>query len=170
MINETPLSLGVKDYLKNNISTNEKILISISCGLDSTVLFDLITKSKYLKNKNIYYLIFDHQKRSEGKYEIKQFIKFYNLSNKNLFLKKVSLKNKINGFQEKSSLQSTEPIKTLEKIQIQESSSIQKDEQKVYGIHDPANYDFNLNMWSSTKADDLRSSLKRLNKINLSNK
>ena len=102
MINETPLSLGVKDYLKNNISTNEKILISISCGLDSTVLFDLITKSKYLKNKNIYYLIFDHQKRSEGKYEIKQFIKFYNLSNKNLFLKRVSLKNKIKGFQEKS--------------------------------------------------------------------
>ena len=102
MINETPLSLGVKNYLKNNLSTNEKILISISCGIDSTVLFDLITKSKYLKNKNIYYLIFDHQKRSEGKYEIKQFIKFYNLSNKNIFLKKVSLENKIKGFQEKS--------------------------------------------------------------------
>ena len=102
MINETSLSLGVKNYLKNNLSTNEKILISISCGIDSTVLFDLITKSKYLKNKNIYYLIFDHQKRSEGKYEIKQFIKFYNLSNKNIFLKKVSLKNKIKGFQEKS--------------------------------------------------------------------
>ena len=102
MINETSLSLGVKNYLKNNLSTNEKILISISCGIDSTVLFDLITKSKYLKNKNIYYLIFDHQKRPEGKYEIKQFIKFYNLSNKNIFLKKVSLKNKIKGFQEKS--------------------------------------------------------------------
>ena len=102
MINETPLSLGVKNYLKNNLSTNEKILISISCGIDSTVLFDLITKSKYLKNKNIYYLIFDHEKRSEGKYEIKQFIKFYNLSNKNIFLKKVYLENKIKGFQEKS--------------------------------------------------------------------
>ena len=37
--------------------------------------------------------------------------------------------------------------------------------QKVYGIYEPANYDFNLNMWSSTKAEDLRSSLKRLNKI-----
>jgi len=102
LISETPLSLGVKNYLKNNISTNEKILILLSCGLDSTVLFDLITKSKYLKNKNIYYLIFDHQKRSEGKYEIKQFIKFYNLSTKNIFLKRVSLKNKTKGFQEKS--------------------------------------------------------------------
>ena len=102
MINGTSLSLGVNNYLKNNLSTNEKILISISCGLDSTVLFDLITKSEYLKNKNIYYLIFDHQKRPEGKYEIKQFINFYNLSNKNLFLKRVSLKKKIKGFQEKS--------------------------------------------------------------------
>ncbi len=102
MINGTPLSLGVNAYLKNNLSTNAKILISISCGLDSTVLFDLITKSKYFKNKNIYYLIFDHQKRSEGKYEIKQFIKFYNLANKNLFLKRISLKSKRKGFQEKS--------------------------------------------------------------------
>ena len=37
------------------------------------------------------------------------------------------------------------------------------------GIYEPANYDFNLNMWSKTKAEDLRSSLKRLNKIKLSN-
>ena len=41
-------------------------------------------------------------------------------------------------------------------------------EQKVYGIYEPANFDFSLNMWSTTKADDLRSSLKRLNKIKLS--
>ena len=54
-------------------------------------------------------------------------------------------------------------------IKIEEGSSIEPDEQKVFGIYDPANYDFNLNMWSSTKAEDLRSSIKRLNKINLSN-
>jgi len=76
--------------------------------------------------------------------------------------------NNEDASQEKSSLQSSEPIKALEKIQIQESSSIQKDEQKVYGIHDPANYEFDLNMWSTTKAEDLRSSLKRLNKVELS--
>ena len=68
----------------------------------------------------------------------------------------------------KIKLKSSQTIKTLEKIQIQESSSIQSDEQKVYGIYEPANYDFNLNMWSTTKAEDLRSSLKRLNKIELS--
>ena len=38
----------------------------------------------------------------------------------------------------------------------------------MFGIYEPANYNFSLNMWSKTKAEDLRSSLKRLNKINLS--
>ena len=47
-------------------------------------------------------MIFDHQIRSEGKYEIKQFIKIYNLTNKNLFVKRLFLKDKSKGFQEKS--------------------------------------------------------------------
>ena len=102
MTNEISLSLGVKNYLVDNINSNEKILILISCGLDSTVLFNLIIKSKYFKNKNIYYLIFDHQKRSEGKFEINNFIKFYKLPNKNLILKKISIANQIKGFQDKS--------------------------------------------------------------------
>ena len=29
-------------------------------------------------------------------------------------------------------------------------------------------FNFNLNMWSTTKADDVRASIKRINKINLS--
>ena len=41
-------------------------------------------------------------------------------------------------------------------------------QKKVYGIYDPAENDFNLNMWSTTQADDVRSSIKRLKKINLS--
>ena len=93
---------SIKNYLQNNIKANKKILLSISCGLDSTVLFDLINKSKYFNDKNIYYLIFDHQKRSEGKYEIKQFIKFYNIANKNIFIKKLSMDNELKGFQKKS--------------------------------------------------------------------
>ncbi len=102
MINETSLSLSVKNYLTDNINNNEKILILISCGLDSTVLFNLIVKSKYFKNKNIYYLIFDHQKRPEGKFEINKFIEFYKLLNKNLIIKKISTENKLKGFQDKS--------------------------------------------------------------------
>ena len=102
MTKEVLPSLSVKNYLQNNISANKNILITLSCGLDSTVLFDLIIKSKYFKNKNIYYLIFDHQKRSEGKDEIKQFINFYHLANKNIFIKKLFFKNKLTSFQEKS--------------------------------------------------------------------
>ncbi len=64
--------------------------------------------------------------------------------------------------------QTSQTIKVLEKIQVQEGLTTQLNEQKVYGIYEPSNYDFNLNMWSTTKAEDLRSSLKRLNKIELS--
>ena len=67
-----------------------------------------------------------------------------------------------------SKLDLFQKAKDINKIQIQEGSVIQSDEQTVYGIYEPANYDFSLNMWSTTKADDFRSSLKRLNKINLS--
>tara|TARA_A100001015_G_scaffold111434_1_gene123744 strand:+ start:180 stop:1916 length:1737 start_codon:yes stop_codon:yes gene_type:complete len=70
--------------------------------------------------------------------------------------------------QEKPNLLSSQTIQTVEKIKIEEGPQIQTDAQVVYGIYEPANFDFNLNMWSSTKAEDLRSSLKRLNKIELS--
>jgi len=70
--------------------------------------------------------------------------------------------------QKKTSFQLSEPIKSIEKIQIQQSSTFQSDEQKVYGIYEPASYNFDLNMWSTTKAEELRSSLRRLNKVELS--
>jgi hypothetical protein len=78
-----------------------------------------------------------------------------------------TLKEKIN-VQDTTSSGTSQTIQALEKIEIQESSEIQTEEQQVFGIYEPANYDFSLNMWSKTKAADLRSSLKRLNKINLS--
>ena len=65
-------------------------------------------------------------------------------------------------------LKSSQTIKGLDKIEIQEKSEIKSDEQKVYGIYEPAKFDFNLNMWSNTTAEELRSSLKRINKIELS--
>ena len=73
-----------------------------------------------------------------------------------------------NNIPKKNNLGSFNTIRAVEKIQIQEGSEIQSEEQQVFGIHDPANYNFSLNMWSKTKAEDLRSSLKRLNKIKLS--
>ena len=65
-------------------------------------------------------------------------------------------------------IESSQKIKTLEKIKIEEGSLISASEKKVYGIFEPADYNLSLNMWSATKAEDLKSSLKRLNKIKLS--
>ena len=70
--------------------------------------------------------------------------------------------------QETDNTKASSVIKSSEKIEIQENSEIEKEERNVFGIFQPADYNFDLNMWSSTKAEDLRSSLKRLNKINLS--
>ena len=70
--------------------------------------------------------------------------------------------------QENTKPKSSQTVKALEKIEIQQGSELQTNEQKVYGIYEPANYNFNLNMWSSTDAEDLKSSLNRLGKIELS--
>ena len=89
-------------YLQNNLSPRQKILIAISCGIDSTVLFDLINKSQFFDLKNIFYIFFDHQKRVEGKYEIEKFINYYGLNKKNTFIKKLKLGKKEISFQKKA--------------------------------------------------------------------
>ena len=62
---------------------------------------------------------------------------------------------------------SIKSIELNQNIKIEDNLS-KNEESKVFGIYDPAENDFNLNMWSSTKADELKASLKRLEKINLS--
>ena len=54
-------------------------------------------------------------------------------------------------------------------IQIENAVLKTSQDLKIFGIYDPAENDFNLNMWSLTDANDVRSSIKRINKINLSN-
>tara|TARA_B100000575_G_scaffold267099_1_gene244918 strand:- start:4948 stop:6684 length:1737 start_codon:yes stop_codon:yes gene_type:complete len=75
--------------------------------------------------------------------------------------------NKINDFK-KPNVDESQRIQALDEIKIQEGKAINSDEQKVYGIYEPANFDLGLNMWSTTTAEDLKSSLKRINKIKLS--
>ena len=85
--------------------------------------------------------------------------------------KKVNTKppaSSIQDIENNDNVKSSQTIKELDKIEILEKSEIQSDEQKVYGIFEPANFNFNLNMWSNTTAEELRSSLKRINKIELS--
>ncbi len=54
-------------------------------------------------------------------------------------------------------------------IQIEDTVSNNQEEIKVFGIYDPAENDFDLNMWTQTEADKVRSSFKRIKKIKLSN-
>ena len=89
-------------YLQKNFSPKQKILIAVSCGIDSTVLYDLINKSQFFDLKNIFYIFFDHQKRVEGKYEIEKFINYYVLNKKNSFIKKLKLGKKETSFQNKA--------------------------------------------------------------------
>jgi len=63
---------------------------------------------------------------------------------------------------------SVNKIKPDQAIKIEDNIKENTNQNKVFGIHDPADYNFDLNMWSSTKAEDIRASLKRLKKIKLS--
>ena len=53
-------------------------------------------------------------------------------------------------------------------IKIEDSIIDTTEENKVFGVYDPSDYNFDLNMWTTTKADDVRASLKRIKKIQLS--
>ena len=70
--------------------------------------------------------------------------------------------------QDNNNTKAANTIESPTKIQIEENNEIISEKENIYGIFEPANYDLNLNMLSNTKADDLRSSLKRLEKIKLS--
>jgi len=91
-------------YLNKNFNGKEKILLSLSCGLDSTLLFYLITKSNFFKNTNIFYVFFDHQKRAEGKFEIQNFISHYRIKKSQYFIKKIKIDSSNKGFQNNSRL------------------------------------------------------------------
>ena len=69
--------------------------------------------------------------------------------------------------QKKELLINKQKININQKIEINDQLS-ETQESKVFGIYDPSEFNFNLNMWSTTGADDVRSSLKRLKKIKLS--
>ena len=70
--------------------------------------------------------------------------------------------------QSKTNINRSSLSETKNKITIEDSMISSSNEEKVFGVYDPANNNFNLNMWSTTKADDIRSSLKRIKKIKLS--
>jgi len=54
-------------------------------------------------------------------------------------------------------------------IKIDDKISDSSENINIFGIYDPAENDFKLNMWNHTDADKIRSSINRINKIKLSN-
>ena len=90
-------------------------------------------------------------------------------------------KNKKQEIEKKEALQKKEDkqklnldsIKTIElnqNIKIEDSSLVEDSQEgRIFGIYDPAENDFDLNMWSTTKAEDVKTNLKRIEKIQLSN-
>ena len=86
---------------------------------------------------------------------------------------KPSIKNKDENnkkeVKQKLDLESIKGIELNQSIKIENRPlNISVKDSKVFGIYDPAENDFSLNMWSSTKAEDIEASLKRLEKIKLS--
>jgi hypothetical protein len=60
-------------------------------------------------------------------------------------------------------------LKTNDDIKIDNQIVENSKDKEIFGIYDPAENDFNLDMWTQTDAEKVRSSFKRINKINLSN-
>ena len=87
---------------KNLIYKKDQIIISLSGGVDSTVLFFLL-KNYFSYKKQIHILIFDHQSRPESSIEIENLLNVYKI--KKLYsykIFKIGSKLKEKNFQEKS--------------------------------------------------------------------
>ncbi len=75
-------------------------------------------------------------------------------------------KNSIDNESNNSKISNT--TKLNNDIQIEKTDLDNSSEQEIFGIYDPEENDFNLNMWSQTDAQNVRSSISRINKLNLS--
>ena len=70
---------------------------------------------------------------------------------------------------QKLNLKSIKDIELKQSIKIEDSILDENiEESKIFGIYDPADNNFDLNMWSSTTGEEISASLKRLEKIKLS--
>ena len=72
--------------------------------------------------------------------------------NKNKPIEKIESPKKSNEI----NLGKTSIVEPKTDIKIEENVGVSDDEVKVFGIYDPADNNFNLNMWSTTKAEDVR--------------
>ena len=80
----------------------------------------------------------------------------------------ISRENEISNQKKNNDINIDQKSETGQKIKIEDNLISKTEEIKIFGVHDPADYNFNLNMWSSTNGEDVTASLKRLKKIKLS--
>jgi hypothetical protein len=121
-----------------------------------------------LKSFNYFYcllIIFLHftSLKSEEKIDI------WNKKDKNQSIENKKKETTANQDKQKLNLDQIKTIELNQNIIIEnEFQNVNLRENKVFGIYDPEENDFNLNMWSSTKSEDVKASLKRIEKIKLS--
>ena len=93
----------------------------------------------------------------------------------------IDIWNKTKEEKSKIIVQNEESSNTINNLKISNTTNINNDIKiddkisdntkniKIFGIYDPSENDFDLNMWSQTEAEKVRSSFNRINKIKLSN-
>ena len=92
---------------------------------------------------------------------------------KKLIFGKIKIIKKRKLKKENSAENNDKKLGTIQNNQIETNQVIKIDENfsstneiKVYGIYDPSKNNFDLNMWTTTDAEDVKASIKRLKKLN----
>ena len=81
---------------------------------------------------------------------------------------KINTEKSIKSSNKKTNLEKANKVNPSENIKIEDGSFDKLVERRVFGVYDPSKNNFDLNMWSTTNAEDVTSSIKRLKKIKLS--
>ncbi len=119
----------------------------------------MILKSfKHILGLLIFFVCFSNLK-GEEKIDIWKNKKDQTLEKQNL---------QIEAEKQKIDINKTFDVSIDQTIKIEDGTINKENEKKVFGVYDPADYNFDLNMWSTTNAEDLRASIKRIKKIKLS--
>ena len=81
---------------------------------------------------------------------------------------KINPEKSIKSSNKKTNIEKANKVNPSENIKIEDGSFDKLVERRVFGVYDPSKNNFDLNMWSTTNAEDVTSSIKRLKKIKLS--
>ena len=75
--------------------------------------------------------------------------------NKKEKLPNISRENEISNQKKNNNINIDQKSETGQKIKIEDNLTSKAEDIKIFGVHDPADYNFNLNMWSSNNGEDV---------------